>query len=378
VPTLRTRVVKAGFVAGLELLRSRGGGTPTADAPEEELTEYALALRTQLEGLADRLPNGRTVRIERDLDAPVDGLWVADGRAIPPLGEDGTDAALGPTSAERVLLHLHGGAYVMGSPETHRGLASALSRTTHAQVFLPRYRLAPEDRFPAAVDDAVATYRWLVDTCGVPPGRLVVSGDSAGGGLGLAMMYAARDAGLPLPAAYVGLSPWTDLAGTGDSMHELDGTDPWLSADMVLPAARAYAGDVALDDPLCSPLYGDLSGLPPMLVHVGSDEILLDDAARLVERARAVGVDASLGRFEGLWHVFQAFPLPESRASLREIGGFVRRHTGAGSDRHTGAGSDRHTGAGSDRHTGAGSDRHTGAGSGREAGATVAAGTGSR
>lgn len=326
MPSLRTRLVKAGFVAGLQVLRRTGAGAPLPGAPEEELQEYALELRAQLEGLAARLPTRRTVRFQPEHDAPVDGLWVADGRAVPPIGEDGGDALLGPDSAERIVLHLHGGAYLMGSPETHRGLAAALSRTSHAQVFLPRYRLAPEHRFPAALDDAVAAYRWLVDARRFPADRVVVSGDSAGGGLGLALLLSVRDAGLPLPAGYVGLSPWTDLAATGASLRDLDGTDPWLSADLVLPAARAYAGDHPLDDPLVSPLYADLSDLPPMLVHVGGDEILLDDAVRVVERARAAGVDASIGRFRGLWHVFQAFPLPESQASLREIGGFVRRH----------------------------------------------------
>jgi acetyl esterase/lipase len=124
------------------------------------------------------------------------------------------------------------------------------------------------------------------------------------------------------------MSPWTDLAGTGESMRELDGVDPWLTARLVEPAARAYAGDLDLADPRVSPHYADLTGFPPMLVHVGSDEILRDDARRLVARAREVGVDASLGEFSGLWHVFHAFPgFPESRRALREIGAFMRRHT---------------------------------------------------
>jgi epsilon-lactone hydrolase len=327
VPTLRTRIVKAGFVAALQALRRTSGTRPHPEAPEEELQEFALGLRAQLEQLSGRLPTGRTVRFREAEDAPVAGLWVADGQALPPVGQDEV-SDLGCATADRIVLHLHGGAYVMGSPRTHRGLAAALSRTAHAQVLLPEYRLAPEDLHPAAVDDALAVYRWLLEDRGYPASRIAVSGDSAGGGLGLAMMFAARDQGLPLPACYVGLSPWVDLAGTGDSLRELDGIDPWLSADLIGPAARAYAGTTALDDPMVSPLYGDLSGLPPMLVHVGSDEILLDDAVRLVERARSAGVDASLGNFDGLWHVFQAFPLPESRTSLREIGAFVRRHTG--------------------------------------------------
>jgi epsilon-lactone hydrolase len=326
MPTLRTRIVKAGFVTALDLLRRTAGGAPTADAPEEELEEFALGMRAQLAKLADHLPVGRTVRWRDADEAPTGGLWVADGRALPPVGDDAVDE-LGCDTAERIVLHLHGGAYVMGSPRTHRGLAAAISRSSHAQVFLPRYRLAPEDVHPAAVDDALAAYRWLLEDQGYPAGRIAFSGDSAGGGLAVALLYAARDAGLPMPACYVGLSPWTDLAGTGSTLRELDGVDPWLSADLVVPAARAYAGTVALDHPLVSPLYGDLAGLPPMLVHAGSDEILLDDARRLVTRAREAGVDASLGVFPGLWHVFQAFPLPESRASLREIGAFIRRHT---------------------------------------------------
>ncbi|MTV27743.1 alpha/beta hydrolase [Nitriliruptoraceae bacterium ZYF776] len=318
-PTLRTRLVKAAFVAAIGQVRSRSGGVPTADAPEEELERYALALRDQAEQALSRLPGGRTVRDAEVADADVAGLWVADDRA---------GCRPGPQGAERVVLHLHGGAFVLGSPRTHRGLAATLSRASRAPVFLPRYRLAPEHVWPAALDDAVAAYRWLLDEQGVAPERLAVSGDSAGGGLALALLLRAKDEGLPLPACYAGLSPWTDLAGTGTSMQELAEADPWLPADLVVPAARAYAGQRALEDPLVSPLYGDLADLPPMLVHVGSDEILLDDAVRLVERAREAAVDASVAVFEGLWHVFQAFPLPESGASLREIGAFVRRHTG--------------------------------------------------
>ncbi|WP_052666370.1 alpha/beta hydrolase [Nitriliruptor alkaliphilus] len=328
MPTLRTRLVRAGFVAALQAVRRTAGGVPLGDAPEEELREYALGMRAQLETLSARLPTGRTVRFREADECPVAGLWVADGRALPPVGDDQV-SDLGCDTAERVVLHLHGGAYVMGSPRTHRGLAAALSRTAHAQVLLPDYRLAPEDVHPAALDDALAVYRWLVEERAYPAARIAVTGDSAGGGLGLGLLFAARDAGLPLPACYVGLSPWTDLAGTGGSVRELDGIDPWLSTDLLVPAARAYAGTTDLEDPMVSPLYGDLVGLPPVLVHVGSDEILRDDAVRLVERAREAGVDASLGIFDGLWHVFQAFPLPESRSSLREVGAFIRRQTTA-------------------------------------------------
>jgi epsilon-lactone hydrolase len=325
--------MRRGLVAAVSTLRRNGGSDPDPDGPPDELEAYALRLRTQFEELAVRLPAPRGSYAWETRDGPVPGLWVIDERQVPdgaPLTTPLEPTATALDGAPRVTIHLHGGAYVMGSPRTHRGMAGALSRTTRGPVFLPDYRLAPEHRFPAALDDALATYRWLVDDRGVDPATIAITGDSAGGGLGVALLVRLRDEGGPLPACYAGMSPWTDLAGTGPSLIALDHVDPWLSAAMVVPAARAYAGDQPLDDPYISPLYADLTGLPPMLVHVGSDEILLDDALRLVERARGYGIDASVGRFEGLWHVFHAFPgVPESRHALREIGGFVRRHTGA-------------------------------------------------
>jgi epsilon-lactone hydrolase len=326
-PAWRTRLVRRGLVASLCAIRSVGaGGTPAADASVEELTAYALRLRASMEELAGRAPIGRRLRVRPADDAPVPATWVTDERAVtsagPPPAEDPW------RDAERVVLHLHGGAYVLGSAATHRGLAAGLSRTARAAVLLPEYRLAPEHTFPAAADDAFAAYRWLLER--VDPAHVAVTGDSAGGGLAAGLLVRARDEGLPLPACFVGMSPWMDLAATGESMRELAAVDPWLTAELVVPAARAYAGEAALDDPRVSPLYADLHGLPPMLVHVGGDEILLDDAVRFVERARAAGVDASVGRFEGLWHVFHAFPVPEARQALREIGGFIRRHTTAG------------------------------------------------
>jgi epsilon-lactone hydrolase len=314
VPSVRSQVIKHGLLAALQVLRGRRGGAPDPSGSVEELEAYALRTREQMEQLGSRLPLPRSASWEACEMPGVLGEWVQDERA------DGND---------HVVLHLHGGAYSMGSPRTHRGLAATLSRTAHAPVLLPEYRLAPEHVFPAALDDALTAYRWLLEEHGTAACRIAVTGDSAGGGLAVALLVRLRAEGLPLPACYAGMSPWTDLAGTGPSLTELDGTDPWLSAALITPAARAYAGRAALDDPLVSPLYADLTGLPPMLVHVGGDEILRDDARRLVDRARSVGVDASLGLFEGLWHVFHAFPgFPESRDALREIGAFVRRHTG--------------------------------------------------
>lgn len=311
--SLRARVVKRGFAAALRLQRLARGGDPDPTGPEEELEAYALKVRGQLEQFASYAPTPRWAEVQRSGDGPVPTEWVGSERA----------------EQDRVVLHLHGGAYLMGSARTHRGMAAALSRVARARVAVPDYRLAPEHRFPAALDDVVATYRWLLDTHDVDPQRMAVTGDSAGGGLAISLLVRLQEEGLPLPACYAGMSPWTDLAGTGESMTAMDGTDPWLRAALVAPAARGYVGpDLDLDHPLVSPLYADLEGLPPMLVHSGTEEILYDDGRRLVERARDAGVDASFASFEGLWHVFQAFPgLPETRRSLREIGAFIRRHT---------------------------------------------------
>lgn len=317
MPSLRARLVRRGFVAALQAQRRLLGDDISPEASEEEAEEYALKLREQFEDLAARW-SPAWIDVEPADGAPVQTDWVTTERS----------------DRDRVVLHLHGGAYILGSPRTHRGLAAALARTARARVLLPDYRLAPEHPFPAALDDAVATYRWLVHQRGVDPARVAVCGDSAGGGLALALLVRLRELGEPLPACYVGLSPWTDLAGTGASMQDNAARDPWLRAELTPLAAVAYAGDRSLDDPLVSPLYADLTGLPPMLVHAGDHEILLDDARRTVERAREAGVVADLGVFDGLWHVFQAFPgIPESRWSLREIGAFIRRHTGVASSR---------------------------------------------
>ncbi|MFA9444810.1 alpha/beta hydrolase [Egicoccus sp. AB-alg6-2] len=310
---MRAQLVKRGLVTSVRLLRSRSGGVPDPAGPVEELEAYALRLREQMEQLGNRIRLPRTASWEACEMPGVLGEWVRDERA-------------GDT--DRVVFHVHGGAYAMGSPRSHRGLGASLSRTARAPVLLPEYRLAPEHVYPAAFDDVLTAWRWLTEEHGAPAHRVAISGDSAGGGLALGLLVHLRDRGQPLPGCYVGMSPWTDLAGTGASMQELDGVDPWLTTRLVEPAARAYVGELELDDPRVSPLYADLSGLPPMLVHVGSDEILRDDARRLVERARAAGVDASLGEFDGLWHVFHAFPgFPESRQALREVGAFMRRHT---------------------------------------------------
>lgn len=226
----------------------------------------------------------------------------------------------------RAVLYLHGGGFVVFSPASHRALAAAVSRSTGVPVWVVDYRLAPEHPYPAALDDALAAYRALIGN-GTGPGRVAVVGDSAGGGLAAALLLRLRDEGLPLPACAVLLSPWTDLTRRSRSLHERAHLDPWLDPRHLGAPAAAYAADMPLDHPLLSPVYADLAGIPPMLVHVGSDEILFDDARRLVVRVRDAGGTADLGVWHGMWHVFHAFPVPEGRRALREIAGFVRRHT---------------------------------------------------
>jgi epsilon-lactone hydrolase len=227
-----------------------------------------------------------------------------------------------PGADEGVMLYLHGGAYALGSINTTRELAARLAHTTRTRVLVVEYRLAPEHPYPAALEDALTVYRWLLNTA--DPTRLIVAGDSAGGGLALATLVALRDAGEPLPAGAVCLSPWTDLALTGESIRDKAATDPILDADTLAVYARYYAGDHALTAPLLSPLYADLRGLPPLLIQVGTEEILLNDATRCAVKARAAGVDVTLELWDEMFHAFQMLPFfPETRKAVEHIAAFV-------------------------------------------------------
>ena len=240
------------------------------------------------------------------------------------------------TEADRVILYLHGGGYVIGSINTHRELASRLSQAARARVLIIDYRLAPEHPHPAAVEDAVSAYRWLLAN-GCDPSRIAIAGDSAGGGLTVATLVALRDAGLPLPAAGACLSPWVDLEGTGESMTSKAAEDPIVQADPLRRMAQMYLGGLEARTPLASPLYANLAGLPPLLVQVGTAETLLDDSTRLTERARAVGVDVTLEPWKDMihvWHIF-ATMLPEGRQAIDRIGQFVQERTGEGERRES-------------------------------------------
>lgn len=224
----------------------------------------------------------------------------------------------------RSLLFLHGGAYVLGGPVSHGGLAARLGQAAGADAYLPDYRLAPEHPYPAALEDALAAYRWLLQQ--EPASGIVIAGDSAGGNLALATAMAIRDAGLPQPAALALISPWLDLGHGGASITSRAARDPMLSPAWLRACARHYAGKLALDDPRLSPLFGALENLPPMLVHVGSEEVVLSDSERLAESAGVAGVDLELRVFNGMWHDFQlhAGLLADADESIAELGAFMR------------------------------------------------------
>lgn len=228
--------------------------------------------------------------------------------------------------AQPVILYLHGGGWTLGWYNGHRRMTAYICQAAGCRALAVDYRLAPESPFPCALDDCVKAYRWLLQS-GVAPNQIVIAGDSAGGNLTLATLMSLRAAGDPLPAAAVCISPLTDLAFTGDSFNSRK--DALLSARFAQTMARHYAGSLDPRLPLISPHYGDLSGLPPMLIHVGGDEILLSDAVRLAEHARAAAVDVRLVIWPGMWHVWHTFVpyLPQAQQAVNAIGAFVREHT---------------------------------------------------
>jgi phosphinothricin tripeptide acetyl hydrolase len=228
--------------------------------------------------------------------------------------------------ADAVLLYLHGGGYVVGSPRSHRHLAAAIAAAAGTSGLLLDYRLAPEHPFPAAVDDAVAAYRWILDG-GVEPARVAIAGDSAGGGLTLATLLAVRDGGLPPPAAAACISPWVDLTCSSGSYAEKAASDPIVRQPGISQMAGLYLGGADPRTPLASPLFADLAGLPPLLVQVGSEEMLLDDAVGLADRARAAGVETALEVWPDMIHVWHWFlpMLDEARAAVEGIAAFIRK-----------------------------------------------------
>jgi epsilon-lactone hydrolase len=226
---------------------------------------------------------------------------------------------------DRIFLLLHGGGYNAGSPKTHRKLAANLARATNMRVLTPDYRLAPEHPFPAGVKDALLAFGWLLSQ-GRKESDIVIGGDSAGGGLALSMLLALREAGAPMPRAAVLMAPWTDLTVSSPSYERLRSRDPIITREGLREAGLWYAGRRDPADPMLSPLFADLTGLPPLLIHAGGDEVMVDDSRLLGERAQVAGVDVTMKIWPGLWHVFHsATPdVPEAVQAIAEIGEFVR------------------------------------------------------
>lgn len=265
--------------------------------------------RAGMEATAGAIPAPDTVAVESVTVAGRAAEWVT------PRGG----------ASDRVVLYLHGGGYCMGSIGTHRNLASRLALAYGGRVLNFDYRLAPEHPFPAAVDDVVGAYRELLDS-GLAPGAIAIAGDSAGGGLTVAALVAIRQQGLPQPGAGVCLSPWVDLTQSSGTYASRADVDPMCSKDNLDVMAAAYLGESSLNEPLASPLFADLAGLAPLLVHVGDAEVLLDDSLALRDTARAAGVDVTFELWPDMVHVFQAFPaelLPESDLSIAAVAAFL-------------------------------------------------------
>lgn len=251
----------------------------------------------------------------------------------------GTDESFGGVDCETInsdhcphsctLIYLHGGVFAFRSPSIHRNLASQIAQPLNAQTVMVDYRLAPEFPFPCAIEDVLTVYRLLLER-GTRPGEIIIAGDSAGGGLTLSTLLGIRDQGLPSPACAICLSPWADLTQSGRSMYTRALADPMLSKDMLDWAAGMYLQDTDADHPWASPIFADLSGLPPLLIQVGTDEVLLDDARRVHSAAERDGVQSRLEVWDHMLHVWQATSLlPEAELAIQSMAEFVGKNVPA-------------------------------------------------
>jgi acetyl esterase/lipase len=287
--------------AEMEQVRAFLTGTP-ADLSRAEL-------RAMYDGLGTMFPTPDDVAHETVSVGGVPAEW-----SDPP-----------GAAKDRVILYVHGGGYVIGSIASHRHLVAALARAAGTRALALDYRLAPEHPFPAAVDDALAGYRFLLAS-GFSADRIAVAGDSAGGGLTVATLLAAREAGLPQPACGFCISPWVDLEGLGESMTTKAAVDPMVQKDGLGGMAGEYLGGASPRNPLAAPLHADLTGLAPLLIHVGSAETLLDDATRLAARAAGADVDVRLESWPDMIHVWHFFHpmLSEGRDAIAVAGDYIR------------------------------------------------------
>lgn len=288
---------------GIDVVRAHLAKLP----PSDSMT--VAERRAQYERAEKVFPTPPEVKIEHVSAPAAPAEWLRPPSAV----------------AGRAVLYLHGGGYVIGSPRSHRHLAAAIASAGAASALLLDYRLAPEHPYPAAVEDATAAYGWLLDQ-GISPSRIVIGGDSAGGGLTVATLVALRDAGVALPAGGVCISPWVDLTFSGASYRTRVDADPIVTRPGIDRMAAAYLGATSPKTPLASPLFADLRGLPPLLIHVGDAEVLLDDSVMLAERARAAGVSAELEVWDRMIHVWHWFlpMLDEAQSAVEKIGRFVR------------------------------------------------------
>jgi acetyl esterase/lipase len=230
-----------------------------------------------------------------------------------------------PDSGTGIILYLHGGAYALGSIQSHREMIARLVLTTNCKALAINYRLAPENPFPAALEDVIMAYEGVLSG-GVAPSQICIAGDSAGGGLAIATLFALREQGIPLPAGVFCFSPWLDLTLSGDSVLKNMNHDPILSATILQKYVNYYIGNHNATDPLISPLFGDLRGLPPIHIQSGRNEILLDDSVRFYEKARQTGVDVTLKIWDDMFHVFQLFSfLPETQESMKQVSAFINK-----------------------------------------------------
>ena len=263
-------------------------------------------------------------------------LWTASGVTIERREIEGLAAEWftpKDPADNKILLYLHGGAYIMGNCATHRQLVSYLSRECGLRAVLPEYRLAPEHPYPAAIDDALAVYRSLLEQ-GFSAEEIVVAGDSAGGGLTMALLLSLRDAGEPLPAAAVLFSPWLDLTSSGESMATRASRDPWFRPEDMPVISAYYCKPEEMALPRVSPVFADVTGLPPIYIQVGDDEILLSDSTRIAKSIEAAGGDVTIEVWRNMWHVFQVFvhQMPESRQAIQRVAPFVREKLGLASE----------------------------------------------
>ncbi len=229
---------------------------------------------------------------------------------------------------DKILLYLHGGGYVAGSLQMYRDLASRISKSINGRSLLIDYRLAPENEvFPAALEDATKTYQWLISKMKIPPKNVIIAGDSAGGGLSLALLLNLKNNNIALPAAAICLSPWTDLTLSGNSIKANADQDPFISLEVLEFYAKTGLMGKNPRDPLISPLFGDFTGLPPILIQVGTAECLLDDSIRVAKIAKKAGVDMTLDIWDDMVHVFQIFAsvAPESQEAIKKMGEFTSR-----------------------------------------------------